>query len=109
MGQLLMAAGFATTRAGIAAFLALTELAFSYVLGVTALGEPTSVLGGLGTAVVFGSVGMLAVGKTPAVRSPASGEAQGLAASDAQKEIPLEPENPVPEPGAQSQQPDGAG
>jgi drug/metabolite transporter (DMT)-like permease len=31
-GQLLMAAGYATTRAGVAAFLALTELAFSYAL-----------------------------------------------------------------------------
>lgn len=61
VGQLTMAAGYRTTRAGVAAFLALTELAFSYVLGVTALGEPTNALATLGTAVVFGSVGALAL------------------------------------------------
>lgn len=54
-GQLLMAAGYRTTRAGVGAFLALTELAFAYLLDVLALHEPTSALGGLGTAIVFGS------------------------------------------------------
>ena len=53
--QLALAAGYATTRAGISAFLQLTELAWVYLLDVTALGEPTSVLASLGTALVFGS------------------------------------------------------
>ena len=104
MGQLLMAAGFATTRAGVAAFLALTELAFSYLLGVTALGEPTSLLGGLGTTVVFGSVGMLAVGRTPAPRRAAPDGGDGsLAAADAQKEVQLEGDEPMDEPSQRAQ------
>ena len=37
------------------ACLQLTELAWVYLLDVTALGEPTSLLASLGTAVVFGS------------------------------------------------------
>ena len=53
--QLAFAAGYRSTRAGIAAFLQLTELAWVYLLDVTALGEPTTPLATLGTAVVFGS------------------------------------------------------
>ena len=69
IGQLTMAAGYATTRAGLAAFLALTELAFSYLLGVSVLSEPTNLLASLGTAVVFSSVGALACVRT---RRPAA-------------------------------------
>jgi len=76
-GQLMMAAGYATTRAGIAAFLALTEIAFSWVLGVTALGEETSVLAGVGTLVVFASVAALAL------HPPRQRPVQALARADA--------------------------
>ena len=79
-GQLLMAAGYKTTRAGIAAVLALTELAFSYLLGATALGEPPSVCGTLGTAVIFGSVCTLALLGRQKPPAP-------LAAVDAAREI----------------------
>ena len=51
--QLALATGYATTRAGISAFIQLTELAWVYVLDVTLLGEPTTVLSTLGTAIVF--------------------------------------------------------
>ena len=51
--QLATASGYATTRAGIAAFLQLTEIAWVYVLGVAALRESTSLLATIGTAVVF--------------------------------------------------------
>lgn len=51
--QLCFSLGYRTTRAGIAAFLQLTELAWVYVLDVVALGEPTSVFATLGTALVF--------------------------------------------------------
>ena len=53
--QLTLATGYATTRAGISAFIQLTELAWVYVLDVTLLGEPTTVLSTLGTAIVFAS------------------------------------------------------
>jgi hypothetical protein len=65
-----MAAGFATTRAGLAAFLALSELAFAYLLGVLALGEPTSARSALGTAIVFCSVVPLALKRSPRPTAP---------------------------------------
>jgi len=40
-------------RAGMVAFLQLTELPWVYLLDVLALGEPTSLLASLGSAVVF--------------------------------------------------------
>jgi hypothetical protein len=52
------------TRAGIAAFLQLTEIAWVYAVDVTVLGEPTSRLATLGTVVVFiSAVGVAAVQK----------------------------------------------
>ena len=48
-------AGYATTRAGMVAFLQLTEIPWVYVLDVLALGEPTSLLAGVGSAIVFAS------------------------------------------------------
>ena len=61
-----MAAGYATTRAGVGAFLALTELAFAYVLGVGALGEPTNVLAAAGTTLTLcGSVAIVAARSRP--------------------------------------------
>ena len=51
--QLVTAAGYATTRAGIAAFLQMTELAWVYLLDITALHEPTSLCATLGSAIVF--------------------------------------------------------
>ncbi|KAL1495477.1 hypothetical protein AB1Y20_016843 [Prymnesium parvum] len=62
--QLSAAAGFATTRAGIAAFLQLTELAWVYALDVFVLGEPTSFLAGLGSAIVFVSAVAAALGNS---------------------------------------------
>lgn len=85
-GQLMMAAGYATTRAGIGAFLALTELAFAFVLGVTALGEPTNVLAGVGTAItLLGSVAIVAARSRPRAADAAGGGADGgaLAMRDA--------------------------
>ena len=90
-GQLTMAEGYRTTRAGVAAFLALTELAFSYLLGVTALGEPTSFLATLGTAVVFASVAALAL-------KPPRHHAQPLARTDAaQAAVSLEEQSISPQ------------
>lgn len=51
--QLCFSFGYRTTRAGIAAFLQLTELAWVYVLDSCVLGEPTSFFATLGTALVF--------------------------------------------------------
>ena len=51
--QLCFSLGYRTTRAGIAAFLQLTELAWVYVLDSCVLGEPTSFFATLGTALVF--------------------------------------------------------
>ena len=53
--QLALAAGYATTRAGIGAFLQLTELAWVWAMDVFLLGEPTSALASAGSAIVFGS------------------------------------------------------
>ena len=53
--QLVFAAGYRSTRVGIAAFLQLTEIAWVYLLDIVALGEPTSALASLGTALVFSS------------------------------------------------------
>lgn len=51
--QLAFSAGYRTTRAGIAAFLQLTELAWVYTLDVVVLRERTSLLATVGTALVF--------------------------------------------------------
>ena len=59
-------AGFATTRAGIAAILAVSEIAFAYVLDIVALKEPTNGFATAGTAIVFGSLGVLAIARAPA-------------------------------------------
>ena len=59
-GQLAMAAGYATTRAGLAAFLALAELGFAYLLGGTREAEPKHVLQ-LFARRLSGSVALLAV------------------------------------------------
>eukprot|EP00966_Prymnesium_polylepis_P222380 5144985-Prymnesium_polylepis.1 len=56
--QLVTAMGYATTRAGIAGFLQMTELAWVYVLDVTVLRESTSAMASLGSAVVLGSAMM---------------------------------------------------
>ena len=53
--QLSLAAGYATTRAGIGGFLQLTELAWVYLIDVTLLAEPTNLYATLGTALVFSS------------------------------------------------------
>jgi len=51
--HLTTAAGYRDMRAGMVAFLQLTELPWVYVLDVLALGEPTSLLASVGSAVVF--------------------------------------------------------
>ena len=70
-GQLVTAAGYSTTRAGIAAFLQLTELAWTYLLDAAVLREPTSLLASLGSAVVF--VGAVAA-VTGDTRAPERGK-----------------------------------
>ena len=60
--QLLMAEGYQTTRAGIGAFLALTELGFVFALDALVLREPTSWLAAAGTAVVFAGATGVATG-----------------------------------------------
>lgn len=61
-GQLAVASGARTTTASKVALLAINELAFAYVLGVTVLNEPTSVLSTIGTAVVFAGSALVAAG-----------------------------------------------
>ena len=60
--HLATAAGYRDTRAGMVAFLQLTELPWVYLLDVLALGEPTSLLASAGCALVF--AGALAVALT---------------------------------------------
>ena len=77
VAQLVTAAGYATTRAGIAAFLQLTELAWVYLLDVAALREPTSILATLGSAVVFvGAVAAVSGGDARATSSTGPGDLQ---------------------------------
>jgi len=61
-GQLAVASGARTTTASKVALLAINELAFAYVLGVTVLNEPTSVLSSIGTAVIFAGSALVAAG-----------------------------------------------
>ena len=57
--HLLTAAGYGTTRAGMVAFLSLTELPWVYVIDVLVMREPTSTLAALGCVVVFaGALGV---------------------------------------------------
>ena len=56
--HLATAAGYRDTRAGVVAFLQLTEMPWVYVLSAGVLGEPTTVLATAGSTVVF--VGALA-------------------------------------------------
>jgi len=60
-GHLATAAGYQTTRAGIVAFLQLTEIPWVYLLDVWILGESTSVLKTWGSIIVFGSAVAAAV------------------------------------------------
>ena len=53
LAHLATAAGYRDTRAGMVAFLQLTEVPWVYVLDVSVLGEPTSALATIGCAVVF--------------------------------------------------------
>lgn len=53
LAHLATAAGYRDTREGMVAFLQLTEVPWVYVLDVSVLGEPTSVLATIGCAVVF--------------------------------------------------------
>ena len=82
-GQLAMARGMATTRAGVGAILQVSEIAFAFVLDVVFLGERTNALAAGGTAIVFCSVSALACAKAP--RRPT----QTLAAADAAREQEL--------------------
>ena len=66
LGQLAMAKGMATTRAGVGAILAVSEIAFAFLLDIALLGEPTSLLAALGSLLVFASVGALACVKARA-------------------------------------------
>ena len=94
-GQLLMAAGYTTTRASIAAFLALSEVAFAYVLGAVALAEPTNALAGLGTALTLGGSVLLVAasqrgttrrdGSDPHTRGDGACRSATLAGADAQR------------------------
>ena len=61
-GQLANATGARTTSASKVALLAINELAFAYICSVMVLGEPTSWLSALGTAVVFIGGALVAAG-----------------------------------------------
>lgn len=74
--QLALAAGYATTRAGIGGFLQLTELAWVYLIDVTLLAEPTNLFATLGTALVFASaVAVLQVSPPQTVKAEATSPA----------------------------------
>ena len=71
-----LAAGYATTRAGIGGFLQLTELAWVYLIDVTLLAEPTNLFATLGTALVFASaVAVLQVSPPQTVKAEATSPA----------------------------------
>ena len=72
LGQLAMARGMATTRAGVGAILAVSEIAFAFLLDVALLREPTTPLAALGSALVFASVGALACAKARAPKTTGS-------------------------------------
>jgi len=55
VAHLATAAGYRDTRAGMVAFLQLTELPWVYLLDVVLLEEQTSLLASLGSVVVFSS------------------------------------------------------
>ena len=57
------AAGYQDTRAGMVAFLQLTELPWVYLIDIYLLGEPTTSMASLGCVVVF--VGAVAVALRP--------------------------------------------
>ena len=59
--HLATASGYSTTRAGIVAFLQLTEIPWVYLLDVLVLDEATSTLKSVGSAVVFASAVAVAV------------------------------------------------
>ena len=91
-GQLAVAAGMASTRAGVGAILALVEIPFAAALGVGALGEMPSALGALGATIIFASLGAMsaervrnAAARFDAVEctcTSAAGGAGGAEASD---------------------------
>ena len=70
VAHLATAAGYRDTRASMVAFLQLTELPWVYLLDITLLQEPTSLLASLGSAVVFGSA--LAAALQASSKSPTS-------------------------------------
>ena len=75
--QLALAAGYSTTRAGIGGFLQLTELAWVYLIDVTLLAEPTTLLASVGTGLVFASaVAMLKVSSTTPTKADGSAAAE---------------------------------
>lgn len=80
--QLSLAAGYATTRAGIGGFLQLTELAWVYAIDVTILAEPTSLFASFGTILVFASALLVLQ-----VGSSTSGKAGQTSAAPATKEM----------------------
>ena len=59
--HLATAAGYQTTRAGIVAFLQLTEIPWVYLLDVLALGESTTTMKSMGSAIVFVSAVAVAI------------------------------------------------
>ena len=60
-GHLSTASGYQTTRAAIVAFLQLTEIPWVYLLDVVALGETTTMVKSIGSAIVFVSAVAVAV------------------------------------------------
>jgi drug/metabolite transporter (DMT)-like permease len=67
--ELALAAGYATTRAGLGGFLLLTELAWAYTIDICILTEPTNLFASLGTALIL--VSALAVLQVSAASSSA--------------------------------------
>lgn len=64
-GHLATAAGYQTTRAGVVAFLQLTETPWVYLLDVLALGESTTAMKSIGSAIVFVSAVVVALIRQP--------------------------------------------
>ena len=61
-GQIALAAGFCMLPSAQAAILAVTELGFAYALSTIVMGEPTSILAGGGSGIVFVGAALVAAG-----------------------------------------------
>ena len=77
VGQIFLAVGYGRLPAGRAAVIALTEIAYTWLLDVSVLREPTNALAACGTFVVFVGCALAATGTT---KAPAMSEGRGTTA-----------------------------